>query len=66
MFKMNSIKIKNLLVFIMLFYKRFDQIGRKYITETDLTPNVIVQRNKYFLHRSKSIYYFLQNVSLEY
>lgn len=43
--------IKNLLVFIMLFYKRFDQIGRKYITETDLTPNVIVQRNKYFLNQ---------------
>lgn len=60
MFKMNSIMIKNLLVFIMLFYKRFDQIGRKYITETDLTPNVIVQRNKYFLN------YFVQNISLEY
>lgn len=57
---MNSIMIKNLLVFIMLFYKRFDQIGRKYITETDLTPNVIVQRNKYFLN------YFVQNISLEY
>lgn len=58
--------IKNLLVFIMVYYKRFDQIGRKYITETDLTPNVIVKRNKYFLNRSKSIYYFVQNISLEY
>lgn len=58
--------IKNLLVFIILFYKRFDQIVRKYITVTDQTPNVIVQRNKYFLNRSKSIYYFVQNISLEY
>lgn len=43
--------IKNLLVFIMLVYKRLDQFGRKYITETDLTPNVIGQRNKYFLNQ---------------